>query len=515
MPSSVLSHLLPHSAGGLLLLSVALLAVYQISIYIYNLFFHPLRRFPGPKLAAASCFPRVRHALNGELIQWVVQLHLQYGEVVRVTPNELSFSGAEAWKDIYGHKRAGQPTLTKDPKFYGPPMDGDRVTDIINADDEGHARQRKIFANAFSDRALKMQEPLFLTYVNKLVEKLRGKITQNAEEKFNMVNMYNFTTFGNTYHYARPDIMGDLTFGEPLDMLDDTGYHPWVASIFAGFRFGTYLHCIRCYPALETALLKLVPQSIRDKQKMHNEFSHARVDRRLEKQDARPDIWGLVLEKEGNGGLSKREMYANSNIFMLAGTETTATLLSGMTYYLLSNPEKLAKLTAEIRSIETEEEITIERLQSLKYLHACIEEGLRMYPPVSNGLPRVVPLGGAVVDGQQVPAGAQIYVTNLAANRNPNNFREPSSFIPERWLPESTDFASDKKHALQPFSTGPRVCLGRNMAYHEIRIILAKVLWNFDLQLCSESDDWIDQKIYIFWDKGPLYCQLRPVKREA
>jgi len=52
-------------------------------------------------------------------------------------------------------------------------------------------------------------------------------------------------------------------------------------------------------------------------------------------------------------------------------------------------------------------------------------------------------------------------VTQLAAYRNPNNFREPYSFIPERWLPESKEYASDKKYALQPFSTGPRVCLGK------------------------------------------------------
>lgn len=180
-----------------------------------------------------------------------------------------------------------------------------------------------------------------MTYVNKLVENMSGKVEKNPEEKLNMVNMYNFTTF---------DIMGDLTFGEPLDMLEDSGYHPWVAAIFAGYRFGTYLHCIRCYPALERLLLRLVPDSVREKQRLHNEFSHTRVDRRFVKEGARPDIWGLLLEKEDNGGMSKREMYANSNIFMIAGTETTATLLSGLTFYLLKNPDKLAKLVEEIRS---------------------------------------------------------------------------------------------------------------------------------------------------------------------
>jgi len=176
--------------------------------------------------------------------------------------------------------------------------------------------------------------------------------------------------------------------------------------MFAGFRFGTYLHSIRHYPALEKLLLKMVPESIREKQRLHNEFSVARVDRRLEKQDARPDIWGLVLERDEEHSLTKQEMYVNSNIFMLAGTETTATLLSGLTYHILTNPETLRRLTDEIRgAFQDETEVTIEKLQALPYLHACVEEGLRMYPPISNGLPRTVPPGGTMVDGRHVPAG--------------------------------------------------------------------------------------------------------------
>jgi len=50
------------------------------------------------------------------------------------------------------------------------------------------------------------------------------------------------------------------------------------------------------------------------------------------------------------------------------------------------------------------------------------------------------------------------------------------------------------------------------MAYHEIRLILSKVLLNFDMQLCSESEKWNEQKIFIMWDKKPLYCQLKYVR---
>ncbi|WPH03714.1 putative cytochrome P450 [Acrodontium crateriforme] len=496
--SSFLSHLV--TVNATLAIPLGLVA-YQISRYIYNIFFHPLRKFPGPITAAASPIPNIRHNLKGNLVNWVCDLHAQYGDVVRISPNELSFSGADAYRDIYGHKKAGQPTLNKDPRFYRNP--GEESSGIVNASFEDHARMRRIFSHAFSDRALKMQEPLFLTYVDKLVRKIRDNSTANPQQKYNMVKLYNFTTF---------DIMSDLTFGEPLNMLDDGSYHPWIAAILAGFRLGVYLHSIRYFPLLESLMFRYcIPESILKNHQLHNEFSRARVDRRLEKKEARPDIWGLVLQRDDASGLSRKEMYGNTNIFMIAGTETTATLLSGLTFHLLHNPDKLRLLTQEIReAFETEKDITIEKLQSLKYLHACLEEGLRMYPPVPNALPRITTVS-TNIDGKNVPAGTSVGVTNLAAYRNPDNFKNPNQFVPERWLGDSPLYAQDKKHGFQPFSTGPRACLGKNMAYHEMRLILTKLLFNFDLVLCEESQQWIDQKIFIIWDKTPLYCQLTPI----
>jgi cytochrome P450 len=393
----------------------------------------------------------VRSQLRGELQHYIVKLHEQYGEVVRVLPNELSFSSANASKDIYGHRKAGQPALDKFQQFYGHPF-SDGVHDIVNADDATHSRMRRVFAHAFSDRALKMQEPLFLTYVNRLIEIMRETTAEEPDHKFNMVMLYNFTTF---------DIMGDLTFGEPLDLLTDSTYHGWIRSMFANFKYGAYIHSIRYFPALETALLKLLRYTpLEKKRREHGTFSSSRVDRRLEKKEARPDIWGLVLARDDETGLSKQEMYKNAGLFMLAGTETTATLLSGLTFHLLQNPARMQKLVTEIRSsFQHENELTIERLQALPYLHACVEEGLRMYPPVTNGLPRVVPTQGTVVDNKVVPGGTIVYSHNLATYRNPNNFRDPYSFIPERWLDDG--YASDKKHALNPFSVGPRACLGK------------------------------------------------------
>ncbi|KAF5853343.1 hypothetical protein GGP41_001912 [Bipolaris sorokiniana] len=110
----------------------------------------------------------------------------------------------------------------------------------------------------------------------------------------------------------------------------------------------------------------------------------------------RPDIWNLILSQGEDKRLPLNEMYSNVDLFMIAGTETTATLLSRFTYYLLKNPGKLNKLVQEIRSgFTSEEELAIEKLRQLKYLAACFEEGLRMYPPVPSGFYCVVPEGGA------------------------------------------------------------------------------------------------------------------------
>jgi hypothetical protein len=82
--------------------------------YVYNVLFHPLRKYPGPKLSSASALPLVYHMIKGDPVYWTMKIHDQYdSDVVRVAPNELSYRDARAWKEIYGHRKAGQPALVK------------------------------------------------------------------------------------------------------------------------------------------------------------------------------------------------------------------------------------------------------------------------------------------------------------------------------------------------------------------------------------------------------------------
>ena len=99
-------------------------------------------------------------------------------------------------------------------------------------------------------------------------------------------------------------------------------------------------------------------------------------------------------------------MIQNADLLLIAGSETTATLLSGCIFLLTTNPDKLNKVVAEVReAFKSEEEITILSIQNLPYMLACLNESLRRYPPVAVGLPRVTPKGGSYVDGKFVPEG--------------------------------------------------------------------------------------------------------------
>lgn len=288
--------------------------VSSISQNLYSAFLGPLSKFPGPKSRAFSFLPWMRTNLKGTDNIDLPALHQKYGNVVRIAPNSLSFVGTgQTWKDIYGFRKHGQAEVAKDPSFYGTGINN--TPGLITADHHTHGRQRKIVSHAFSDRALKEQEPLLKHWATLLTTKLAEQSQQGKD--INMLKMYNCTTF---------DIMGDLTFAEPLNMLEDGEYSPWVKTIFGNIKFGTRLRVVKNINnfikfVIET-VLGLIP-SLRAKQWEHWKYTTDRVDRRLSNTPERPDLYSRILEKsQGPDGLSLQEMYSISSVFMLAGVSS-------------------------------------------------------------------------------------------------------------------------------------------------------------------------------------------------
>jgi cytochrome P450 len=233
-------------------------------------------------------------------------------------------------------------------------------------------------------------------------------------------------------------------------------------------------------------------------------------------------IWYILKQREKKNEVSDDEIIMNAALFIVAGSETTATELCGLINYLLRDPERFQKLKDELRgACKTEADLNMDILGALPYMNACIEEGLRIFPPVPIGLLRRVPKGGSLIDGHTVPGGTSVCVSSWGASHSASNFYNPDSFIPERFLPgASPEFANDVRKAAQPFSTGPRGCIGRNLTYVELRLILGALLWNFDLEFAEEGGRLWDPKnefgglkAFNTWEKSPLKVRLADIRK--
>ncbi|KAL2816694.1 cytochrome P450 [Aspergillus granulosus] len=452
---------------------------------------------------AATRIPYMRMTIGGRFPQAIKKLHQEHGNVVRIAPNELSFIQGDAWKAIYG-TRVGHRQKMKDFRFYSPSVGG--APSIIVSNDADHSRFRRLMSHGFSDSSLRGQEPIIKSYVDLLMQRLHENI-EGGKKAVDLVKWYNFTTF---------DIIGDLAFGEPFDCLKNSDYHQWISILLSQVKTATYANVSRRLPGSRYLLQLITPRHIVSQRDTHVALTTEKVKARLGKPNDRPDFFSNILKYNNTEkGLSFQELVSNGSILIIAGSETTATLLSGVTYLLLRNPRVLSKLQDEIRSTFMDEsEINLESCNKLEYCLAVLTEALRVYPPVGPGLPRIVDAQGDTIAGNWVPGGTVVSISQLAANHSPTNFTDPEQFIPERHLGDPR-FANDSKVAMQPFSFGPRNCIGRNLAYTEMRLILARMVFNFDMEIDQPEHDWLDQDCFVLWEKPALPVRLLPRNKQT
>ncbi|TDZ35943.1 Cytochrome P450 monooxygenase BOT4 [Colletotrichum spinosum] len=417
---------------------------------IYNAYFHKLAEFPGPLLARCSLIWRIYHSQTGRYHYAIQAQHRKYGSVVRVSPNELSFASVESWKAIYGHRVSGAPTPIKS-EFYDIYGAGFKSLCIgSERDPRKHGQMRKMLSAAFSTRVLMDQEDIIGRVVDQFITRLGA---DGAQPKgLNMTKWYEMVAF---------DALGEMAFGE--------SFHSVEAARLARLLFPSALAV----------------------QNQNSQYSRRKVEERLAKKSSRNDFLSTVVQSYEQGITSKEEMTAHVSTLTIAGGETTATFLAAVTYYLLRNPVCLSKVQEEIGSrFSSYDEVNATAARQLAYLQAVINECLRLYAPGSQGFPRIST--GMKVGDVYVPAGY---------------FSDPLVFKPERWL---DPYSTDVREASQPFSMGPRGCLGQNFAYMEISLILAKMLWKCDLELVNKNLDWEkESQLHVMWWKPALMVQFR------
>ncbi|KAH6659113.1 cytochrome P450 monooxygenase [Truncatella angustata] len=496
-------------------------AVYQV---IYNLYLSPLKHFPGPILYRATSIPFDIEWVNGRSHIALTRLHDKYGPIVRVRPNELSYIDGRVWKEVYGYRSGHEEWFKGDGFKYVNGTPG-----ITLAPKEAHRRYRRSLAHAFSNQGLKEQTPRIQGYADELVAILEKYKDLGPVD---MVKWLSWTT---------TDIIGDLAFGESFDCLKSEKEHHFLALTFKVLRPALVIAVLERWNLMILAFF-LLPGDTIPGIKSNAQYIWEKLQKRLSYGKARGDFFDYLLKhdlvvdsengfkemKEGQEGFTIQELESNAQDFVFAGSETTATVLSGAIYFLLRNPRALASVAQEVRTrFSRSEDITVASTNALDmpYLDAVCHETMRIYDPVPLFAARVAPKGGDTINGAYVPEGTRVQCAKYVANRSEYNFAKPHDFVPERWFPvgegRPKTFENDNRHGVfLPFSFGSRNCLGINMAKAEMHLILAKLLWQFDFSRPNlstkekdEWDLWVErQKVWFLWMKPPLMVDVKKRK---
>jgi len=436
--------------------------------------------------------------------------------------------------------------MEKSPIFLGAVGNVDGHTGLSLALNRDHSRQRRALGYLFTNSALRHLENLMQVHIKKWISVLGDAADERKPLDFanwckhtsingpHILSVFSVIDERTKDTYLAFDVMGDLCFAEPFGCLDEASGTEWSTSVINVFVSATYTQAIRRISGVGTWLESfltwlLVPSSAAAWRKLHLSKSKEKVLQRLTDRDRDHTdfIYHIMQHNESRQSLSETEIILNVALFISAGTDTTATALTGWTYFVCTHPEVYSRLLTEVRSaVTSHDEITWDIVKGLQYLEATLNEALRLFPPSPASQQRVVPLGGATIDGYTVPAGTTVAVSPWSSTHSSLNFHEPDSFIPERWLDEDVRFKLDRLEASLPFGTGPRVCIGRNLAYMEMRLIAAHLLWNFDLSLDMatyklQNGVWgldgrmNDMKVFHSMTKPELWVLLRSRRRKA
>lgn len=294
--------------------------IYVVGMLCYRVMFHPLKSYPGPLLWRMSRMPWNYHMYIGDYDKTIVKLHQIYGPVIRIAPDELTYITSQALKEILGRSIA-KGEFPKDP--YSQQKTPGGLPTIFGADKEHHARYRRLLARAFSDKSLREQESHIQHHVDLMIDRVRECADIGTSTDF--VAWYNMTTF---------DMIGDLAFGESFGSLENRKLHDWIPAVSGNIKWILTGNLVRRY-GLDFVLPWFLSKDILALRKKNIDYTTSKVERRIALTTGRGDFWDHIMIKESDEnsdgeGITKSEMLNNAGALVAAGSETSATALSGL-----------------------------------------------------------------------------------------------------------------------------------------------------------------------------------------
>lgn len=462
---------------AILLSSLVLLAIIALVRRLRS----PLSRLPGPRSSILTSLPLKWAELHADRTLFVHRLHQKYGPVVRLAPNEVSFSSAAAVKEIYCSGGSGYDKT----EFYNLFTIYRRRTMFSTLEKEPHGKRKR----ALADR-----------YANSNVT--RGESMAGIEERgqwfVERVQQRSGASASSSSSSSLLSMTGEKEEGEGAGQVD-------IYTALHAYAFDCVSHHI-FHPLGSDSLRKASDEAIMlevtsDSSLQNRLVSyyvptlHALVGRVLnliappretpladdfvleateKRAQARPFT---LLSRLGDKvwALDETTVAAECLDHMVAGIDTTGDALCFLMWEL-SQPRSMwvqDKLRAEL--LQENKDDGQDKWDRLAWLDAVVMEGLRCFPAIPMSLPRYVPAGGRTIDGWFIPEHTIVSCQAYSVQRiDESLFPEPDRFNPERWLADDGKDAA-RKRAFFAFSNGGRGCVGKHLALAEMKILLRDV----------------------------------------
>ena len=206
------------------------------------------------------------------------------------------------------------------------------------------------------------------------------------------------------------------------------------------------------------------------------------------RQDMFHFLFQAIDPDTGKKGYSPQALFAEAHLLVIAGSDTTAIILSSFFFYIVRNSRPYKKLVREIRSTfnSADEIVGGPKLSSCKYLRACVDEAMRMAPAVPSELSRTVLAGGQMIEGKLYPAGVTVGTSEWSNGRS-DEYGDPNVYRPERWIVNEEAGVTAEEVArissyFHPFSHGWGNCPGQNLAMLELLTTIARTLYRFNVR---------------------------------
>ncbi|KAF6842698.1 sterigmatocystin biosynthesis P450 monooxygenase stcF-like protein 3 [Colletotrichum musicola] len=480
--SSPLWHWSPWVLVGLAFLGFTSLT---LLLGLYNYFLHPVANIRGPFLAAVSPLYLVRSVWSRRLNQDIQALHRKYGRVVRIAPNELSFSSERAMRDVHNPvvpdaftKKGTSEDLILRLVFSS--------TNLLTVDDEeSHKRLRSALQPAFTAKAIREQQEITQFHVQKTLDSLLAA-AENPNQTVSLTHELNKYVWGN---------VGHLSFGEPVSE-EQLAHHERSKDIHAVVApLLEYFQYLTSMPMVGT-LVRLVVAGMRTMFGFSgNILGKSQLQRRIARQDGQKNFLVAILGSKESAGLSTDEIHSNMLLLLMGGYDSSAVTLSAAFYHLLTHPEHYKRLQTELRgAFSSTDEVASGNLLQLPVLNACLKETLRLVPPFNGHGSHRIAAKDVVVDDVKVPAGTLLSTDMYTMQRDPDCWAFPEEYRPERWLNEfngaGTPFEKDVTSTWRPFALGHRGCIGREMAMHSLRMAIATIVHACDMKMVNTDFVW-------------------------